>query len=364
MNELSRPATSMAEPVVAGPARLDWVDAAKGIGITLVVFGHVIGGLINSTLSIDGLLFPQIFLTLYVFHMPLFFFLSGLFVAGRIERGPLGFLTTMVRSILYPYFLWSIVQYSAIFAAGQMVNAPATGYWSTILALPWQPVSQFWFLQSLFLMHLLSLVLLSRIGPTALLLVALALKAVAELDLLSGPLHATASLLPYYAIGVFLGVAGTTDMIVRRPGWVRLVLLQGLAAGLLFLTVQALIRDAAPGVFDGATEGIRGAQIIAGVYDYPAMAAALAMIAAVLGVSATASGWLGQALCFIGRLALPIFILHVLFLAGLRIAMTAILGVQNVLVILPCIFAAGMLGPIATVLLLRRLSLARPLGLI
>lgn len=364
MNELSRPATSMAQPTEAEPARLDWVDAAKGIGIILVVFGHAVGGLINSTLSIQGLWFPEIFLTLYVFHMPLFFFLSGLFVAGRVERGRLGFLATMVRSILYPYFLWSVVQHSAIFAAGQLVNAPAAQYWPTILALPWQPVSQFWFLQSLFLMHLITLALLPRIGPAAFLLTALALKAVAELGLLSGALHQTATLLPYYAIGVFLGVAGTSDMIVRRPVWVRLGLLPALGTALLFLTVGTLIHNAGPGIFGVDAVDVRGGQIIAGVYDFPTMAAALAMTAAVVALSAMGTGWLGRALCFVGRLALPIFILHVLFLAGLRIAMTAVLDVRSIPIILPCILAAGLFGPIIAVLLLRRVGLARPLGLV
>lgn len=357
-----RPAAATSAAEVSG--RLDWVDAAKGVGIILVVFGHALGGLINSTLSIEGLLFPEIFLALYVFHMPLFFFVSGLFVAGRVERGQLGFLRTMVRTILYPYFLWSVLQYSAIFAAGQLVNAPASQFWPTILALPWQPVSQFWFLQSLFLMHLTSLAILPRIGPTAFLLVALACKAVAELGLLSGVLHQTATLLPYYAIGVFLGVAGTAEMITRRPAPVRLLLLPALGVLLLAVTVGVFIRAAAPGVFDGDGTDLRGREIIAGVYDFPAMAAALGMTAAVIGLSTAAPGGLGRALCFVGRLALPIFILHVLFLAGLRIAMTAILGVESAPLLLICILPAGLFGPIVTVLVLRRLALARPLGLV
>lgn len=44
---------------------LPWIDACKGIGILLVVLGHVTdsGGLLNRSI--------------YLFHMPLFFFLSG-----------------------------------------------------------------------------------------------------------------------------------------------------------------------------------------------------------------------------------------------------------------------------------------------
>lgn len=45
--------------------KIEWVDIAKGYGILLVIVGHC--------LDIDGKLFQFI----YVFHMPLFFFLSG-----------------------------------------------------------------------------------------------------------------------------------------------------------------------------------------------------------------------------------------------------------------------------------------------
>lgn len=45
--------------------RIDWIDAAKGIGILLVIIGHSI-----SIFSIRGAIFS--------FHMPLFFICSGL----------------------------------------------------------------------------------------------------------------------------------------------------------------------------------------------------------------------------------------------------------------------------------------------
>lgn len=44
--------------------RIEWIDVAKGIGIILVIMGH--------TFQLD-LVSP-----IYAFHMPLFFFLSGL----------------------------------------------------------------------------------------------------------------------------------------------------------------------------------------------------------------------------------------------------------------------------------------------
>ena len=45
--------------------RIDFIDVAKGIAIFLVVYGH----------TYDG---RNLHLFIYSFHMPLFFFISGL----------------------------------------------------------------------------------------------------------------------------------------------------------------------------------------------------------------------------------------------------------------------------------------------
>ena len=88
----------------AAPAagRLPWVDVGKGIGILLVVYGHATGGLISARLlSGDGLAAAS-FYAIYTFHMPLFFFLSGLFVPKRIARDRLGFAVNLLKTIVYP----------------------------------------------------------------------------------------------------------------------------------------------------------------------------------------------------------------------------------------------------------------------
>jgi fucose 4-O-acetylase-like acetyltransferase len=45
--------------------RVGWIDFCKGIGIFLVVLGHIL----RDVIAVDYI---------YSFHMPLFFFLSGL----------------------------------------------------------------------------------------------------------------------------------------------------------------------------------------------------------------------------------------------------------------------------------------------
>lgn len=59
--------------------RLDWIDKAKGIGIILVVYGHVARGIFNAGIPMNEKSFGIIDSVIYSFHMPLFFFLSGFF---------------------------------------------------------------------------------------------------------------------------------------------------------------------------------------------------------------------------------------------------------------------------------------------
>ena len=61
-------------------ARKDWVDYAKGIGIILVVYGHLLSSGYHAGLSIPKHFFELSDSIVYTFHMPLFFLLSGLFV--------------------------------------------------------------------------------------------------------------------------------------------------------------------------------------------------------------------------------------------------------------------------------------------
>ena len=75
--------------------RIDWIDYAKALGVFLVIMGHTYKGY-----SFIG--------WIYSFHMPLFFFLSG--ITLKIEQiSCKEFLKKRVKSLLIPYILYSIV---------------------------------------------------------------------------------------------------------------------------------------------------------------------------------------------------------------------------------------------------------------
>ena len=74
--------------------RIQWIDVAKGIGILAVVLGH----------SLQMGSFP--YRIIYAFHMPLFFFLSGVcFNRDRYTFARL--LKRRTRQLLVPLFLFS-----------------------------------------------------------------------------------------------------------------------------------------------------------------------------------------------------------------------------------------------------------------
>lgn len=87
----------------AGKQRVHWIDVAKGLGIILVSFGHIRNGAGESVwlpalnTSID---------CIYLFHMPLFYFLGGLTFSSRRPFGD--FLKTKAKTLLIPYYVFSL----------------------------------------------------------------------------------------------------------------------------------------------------------------------------------------------------------------------------------------------------------------
>lgn len=130
--------------------RIDWVDYAKAIGIVLVVYGHVARGIKNSGIKIPTDLYEVADSVIYSFHMPLFFFLSGLFFLKSLDKfGSKYLIFNKIDTIIYPYILWSLLQGGIESILSNYTNGTASA--GNVLSLIWQPRAQFWFLYVLFL---------------------------------------------------------------------------------------------------------------------------------------------------------------------------------------------------------------------
>lgn len=83
-------------------ARIELIDIAKAITIFLVIIGHAAGNL-------DTPLYRRV---IYSFHMPLFFFLSGLSIRPISIRGRSSwraFIRKNILALAVPFFIWGLV---------------------------------------------------------------------------------------------------------------------------------------------------------------------------------------------------------------------------------------------------------------
>lgn len=125
----------------------EWVDYAKGIGIVLVVYGHVARGLHNSGIAVPRQLYSLTDSIIYSFHMPLFFFLSGLFFYQSFaKRGAKKLILSKIDTLVYPYIIWSFLQGGIEVYLSNHTNRSTTI--SDVLTF-WVPRGHFWYLYAL-----------------------------------------------------------------------------------------------------------------------------------------------------------------------------------------------------------------------
>lgn len=87
----------------------------------------------------------------FSFRMPLFFIVSGIFLASSLAKRGLGpFTAQKAKTILYPYFLWGILQITFQIVLSNYVNSDRTPEHYTYLLYSPRRVDQFWYLYALF----------------------------------------------------------------------------------------------------------------------------------------------------------------------------------------------------------------------
>jgi fucose 4-O-acetylase-like acetyltransferase len=177
--------------------RLAPIDAAKGIGISLVVFGHVLGGaLARNWLSADGLA-PKVYDFIYLFHMPLFFLLSGALSINLVRSDPQRAFWSRVGSVAWPYVLWGAISIASqpLLAFYMPNHYRADSLTEDIFRLASGQLS--WFLWTLFLCHLI-LLLAAKVNLWIMLIVSIVLGMVIP-D--RGPVGTTLHYLPFVVLG-------------------------------------------------------------------------------------------------------------------------------------------------------------------
>jgi fucose 4-O-acetylase-like acetyltransferase len=312
----------------AQQSRVDWVDAAKGFGIILVVVGHAIRGLLHARILTETLPVQCVDTWIYSFHMPLFFFLTGLFIAGSAEKNTLPHFTfDKAATLAYPYFVWSIITILLKAALGPLPTTPRS--WHDLPMIFYHPIEQYWFLYTLFVLSIgFKLLYLSGTSFWIFLAAAIAIHPAAAPLLLDSSVMADVSRFAiYFAIGAAIGSLDLRDVDKLNSGVLALIGISGLtsAAGRILLPQSGLYP-----VF--ATLGICGACATAVLISRSTFAPAFQ---------------------YLGHHSLEIFVVHTMASAGTRILLVA-LHVSSPFIHLVAGIVAGLLAPIALAIALKR----------
>ncbi len=120
--------------------RIEWIDVAKGVGICLVVIGHIPG--MNE----------RIINLIYSFHMPFFFILTGILVSRKpVECHFREYFTKQFKKLLCPYYVLSVINILFLATRYQdLIHVPMR----VIEMLSLNGYSALWFIPTLFLAKL------------------------------------------------------------------------------------------------------------------------------------------------------------------------------------------------------------------
>ena len=126
------------------PKRIEYIDIAKGIGILLVVMGHNDFGLVS----------PFFYKLIYSFHMPLFFFVSGM-LFNKDMAFPI-LINKRFTSLIKPYITITLLIYFMTLSFTKVNFDIATGrlfksFYANGHYIDWV---QLWFLPHLFALNI------------------------------------------------------------------------------------------------------------------------------------------------------------------------------------------------------------------
>ncbi|WP_028117092.1 acyltransferase family protein [Ferrimonas senticii] len=305
------------------------LNTLRGLACLLLVSFHIIGSTPALGLKIDAGLLREVNDLLAYLRMPLFTFLSGVVYCYRpVTNLPLRFIRGKARRLLLP-----LLTVGTGFALLQML-IPATNSGDYLW---WQihiyPVAHFWFIQSLFWVFLLIVLIerwgwLNRLSTFIGCWLAAAALFLSPLEMPVLSISGAIYLLPFFLMGVM-----AQRFISQHPPSLSLARL-GLPLALLALLL--IVVGALP------------------LQPQRSLLGLLIGVVACVGLWAWRPQWSGLAL--IGHYSYSIYLFHVFFTAATRMGLMK-LGITEVVLLLPLSLLTGIVGP----LLLERIIVKMPL---
>lgn len=173
--------------------RIEYLDALRGWAIYLVILGHSIQQLNDNFYFLND----KVFSTIYSFHMPLFFFLSGLLFKNSLKQPFVIFVSKKLKQLIVPCIIWAVIFYLVNFIGTSIAFNKLTFDVNNLKKIIIPSQWPFWFLVELFKSYVL-LYILFKITKNQFLTFILAL----ILVFLMHSQGAQRFLLPFFIVGI------------------------------------------------------------------------------------------------------------------------------------------------------------------
>lgn len=276
-------------------ARVEWVDAAKGIAIFMVALAHSVQWTTLTELAPD--IWNRINLLFIVFRMPLFFLASGLFAGAIIARSWRELWRSRLSLLVWALLLWTVIRFGFFSLIPNPAGFDETNLVDLLLA-PVRPSNGLWFLYALAVFFAVTKLMRARVDWRLQLAGAglLSVWFFARADTGNIAWNGICRYFVFFLIGCFL--RDRIVAFVERRGLPTAVLFGSsfVASAVVLISLQTRVP-----FITGALAGVSLLAIGAGL-----------VLARVL-VRFRWMSWLS----YLGRNTLPVYVLHVLFVSGI-----------------------------------------------
>lgn len=315
--------------MTAASAKYAYIETARGLACVLLVAYHLVGDTPLNGLQLPNDHMLALLNRMFEFvRMPLFSFISGLVFSSAAANGSVwrSKLTGKARRLLLPMAAVSSLHFAfqAAFAHGS--SGP---FWQIFFV----PYEHFWYLQAAFLLMLTTLSIsvftpqgdVGRNAWIALIVAALVFVSVNpwQPDIFSS--YKALYLAPFF----FLGLTLKSRSVVRADGPLGkpiTKLLRVVMAVSMFVTTCLIVLDVVEPILPRRIFGV---------------AAGLSMCLLVASLQ-----WSARPLTWLGGYSYAIYLFHVFFTAGSRVAIGRVWDASNPLLLFAVGIVAGLAGPI------------------
>lgn len=312
--------------------RIKWVDYVKEIACILVVLGHFFQSMVKAQILPETGLYSWFKVTIYYFHVPLFFICSGyLYQHNQKDNTVSVWGKNIVRKALslgVPYFVFSSVTWLLKTVFSNAVNNEIGSLTDTLF---FHPASPYWYLYCLFFIFLVTPTIPSKNGALVVTALAFAEKIIA--CWFSTDVYAVNIVLQneiWFVIGMNISFFQVPLKGKKRPALV-------IGASFLLMSVLAFLLGYKHGILSFALGLLACTSIILLVSEWEEKMRNCKVLD-----------------CF-SQYTMPIFLMHTIFAAPVQILLLKV-GIENALIHIAVGLVVSFMGPIIAAKIMKQLK--------